>query len=120
MLVHSISNVILCHDFLGLASIDSKKKAKLQVLLDNILHLPEVYAKEESDGQWRLHEGIKAAMRYIENAQNDIMVMMSFLFFLNFFYMLCLPIRIQNIVPFSRPIRSTKRKLQLMNQQRNY
>jgi hypothetical protein len=56
-----------------MASIDSRKMAKIYYLLENLFQTCDIF-KANHQGNWLIHEGVKVALQLIQNAANNITV----------------------------------------------
>lgn len=56
-----------------MAAIDSRKMAKIYYLLENLCETNDIF-KTNKHGKWLLHEGVMAALQFIQNAANNITV----------------------------------------------
>lgn len=57
-----------------MASIDSRKMAKIYYLLENLFETPDIFKMNSNNRSWLIHDAVKVAIRLIENAANNITV----------------------------------------------
>lgn len=73
MLINCVTISSSENNFPGMASIDSRKMAKIYYLLENLFQTCDIF-KTNHQGNWLIHEGVKVGLQFRQNADKNITV----------------------------------------------